>query len=204
MVRLQRGAPHRPTHPRERRRDHGHRDRRRRDATPLVSGRPRPVRHAGLGARRRPRPRGPRRACRIRGARAAQRPGVPERRDDLDPRRRAARAADPRVRRPRHRARPHPRLGGGLRRHVVARPGPARFDEVRVGADEHHDRPDDPGRARIVRLRRRGHARQRRATRSATARGSASSPGGTRPPSPDSTTRAACEPTAGLDCRWCG
>ena len=55
------------------------------------------------------------------------RAAVPERRDDADPRRRAAGAADPRVGRPRHRARPHPRLGGGLRRHVVARPGPARL-----------------------------------------------------------------------------
>ena len=53
-------------------------------------------------------------------------PRVPERRDDADPRRRADGAADPRVGRPRHRARPHPRLGGGLRRHVVARPRPAR------------------------------------------------------------------------------
>ena len=61
VVRVQRGPPHRPAHPRVRRRDHGDRDRRRRDAAPLVPGGPGPVRHAGLGAGRRDRHRGPRR-----------------------------------------------------------------------------------------------------------------------------------------------
>ena len=126
VVRVQRGPPHRPARPRVRGRDHGDVDRRRRDAAPLVPGGPRPVRHAGLGAGRRDRPRGPRRPGRRRVAGAAVGAAVPERRDDADPRRRADGAADPRVRRSRHRARPHPRLGGGLRRHVVARPGPAR------------------------------------------------------------------------------
>ena len=56
VVRLQRGPPHRPAHPRVRRRDHGHRDRRRRDPAPLLPGRPRPVRHPRLGAGRRARP----------------------------------------------------------------------------------------------------------------------------------------------------
>ena len=52
VVRLQRGPPHRPAHPRVRRRDHGHGDRRRRDAAPLVPGGTRPVRHPRLGAGR--------------------------------------------------------------------------------------------------------------------------------------------------------
>ena len=127
VVRVQRGPPHRPAHPRVRRRDHGHVDRRRRDAAPLVPGRARPVRHARAG----------RWSTEIdieaHAARVADEsrallsaPPCPSRRDDADPRRRADGAADPRVGRPRHRARPHPRLGGRLRRHVVARPGPAR------------------------------------------------------------------------------
>ena len=63
---------------------------------------------------------------------------LPERRDDAHPRVRTAGAADPRVGRARDRARPHPRLGGGLRGHVVARSRPARVVAIRVGADEHH------------------------------------------------------------------
>ena len=51
-------------------------------------------------------------------------PAVPEpRRDRPDHRLRADGAPDPRVGRPRRRARPDPRLGGRLRRHLVARPG---------------------------------------------------------------------------------
>ena len=53
VVRLERGPPHRPAHPRVRRRDHGDGDRRRRDAAPLLPGGARPVRHPRLGARRR-------------------------------------------------------------------------------------------------------------------------------------------------------
>ena len=126
VARVERWSSHRPAHPRVRRRDHGDRHRRRRDAAPVVPRRPRAVRHAGLGARptrstSRPTPpgsaRSARRCCRRRRAR---------RRDDADPRRRADGAADPRVGRPCHRARPDPRLGGGVRRDLVARPGPAR------------------------------------------------------------------------------
>ncbi len=131
-------------------------------------------------------------------------PGVPQWGDDVDPRRRAAGVADPRVRRPRDRARPDPRVGGRLRGHVVARPGPARFDEVRVGADEHHDRSDDPGRSRIVRLRRRRHA-------GGTARRRPRGHVGRRPGRAGlgrrrrvSTTQAACGPTDGLGSRWSG
>ena len=129
VVRVERGPPHRPARPRVRGRSDGDGDRRRRDPAPLVPGRPRPVRHPGVGVRRRARPRGPRRPHRLGGPPAAQRPALPERGDDADPRLRAARLADPRVRRPRHRAGPHPRVGGGVRRDVVARPGPARLDD---------------------------------------------------------------------------
>ena len=108
------------------------------------------VEELDLAAQRRPDRRG--------GARAAHRAGVPVRRHRPDPRRRAARAADPRVGRARHRARPDPRLGGGVRRHVLARPRPARLAALRLRADEHHHRPDDPRRAGQLRLRRRGHA----------------------------------------------
>ena len=132
---------------------------------------------------------GARRADRRGGAGAAHRAAVPGRRDHADPRRRAAGAADPRVGRPRHRARPHPRLGGGVRRHVLARPRPARLAAVRLGADEHHHRPDDPRRARLVRLRRRGHAGGAAGRGARRASGSACWPAGTRPPSPGSTTR---------------
>ena len=59
------------------------------------------------------------------GAGAAHRAGLPGRRDRPDPRQRADGAADPRVRRARRRARPHPRLGGRVRRHVLAGPSPS-------------------------------------------------------------------------------
>jgi TldD protein len=87
--------------------------------------------------------------------------GVPHRRDGPRARVEPARPADPRVGRPRDRARPHPRLGGRLRRHQLPRPRPAREPEVRLGADEHHRRRHHPRRARHLRLRRRGHPAQR-------------------------------------------
>jgi hypothetical protein len=93
------------------------------------------------------------------GRPAAVRGRLPRRRAGPDPRVLPARAADPRVGRPRHRARPHPRLGGGLRRHLVPRARPARHAALRLGADEHHRRRDHPRRARDLRLRRRGHPR---------------------------------------------
>ena len=131
-------------------------------------------------------------------------PAVPSGETDADPRRRAARPADPRVGRPRHRARPDPRLGGGVRRHLVARPGPARLAEVRLGADEHHHRPDDPRRARAPSGTTTRAPRRPSATPCARGSGSACSPAATPPPSPGSTTAAACAPTAGRGCRWCG
>ncbi len=56
-------------------------------------------------------------------------------------------------------ARPDPGLGGGLRRHVVARPATARLAPVRQRAHDDHRRCDAPRRPRQLRLRRRGHAR---------------------------------------------
>ena len=122
VVRLQRGPPHRPAHPRVRCRNLRHRDRRRRDPAPVVPVVPRPVRHPRLGAGRRARPGRPRRTDRRGGTGAADGPAVPVRRDHTDPWQRADGAADPRVGRARDRARPHPRLGGGVRRHVLAGP----------------------------------------------------------------------------------
>ena len=132
-------------------------------------------------------------------------PAVPGRRDHADPRRRADGAADPRVGRARHRARPDPRLGGGVRRHQLARPRPAGLAALRLAADEHHRRRrrcpgalgsfgfDDEGtpahRVDIVqdgiwvgvlvrpRLGRRGRPRP---------------------------AAAASAPTASTGCRWCG
>ena len=102
-------------------------DRRRRDAAPLLPVLPRPVRHHAAGSWSTSLDlAGARRADRRRGPGAAHRAALPGRRDRPDPRRRADGPADPRVGRARHRAGPHPRLGGGLRRHVLARPGPAR------------------------------------------------------------------------------
>ena len=130
------GAPHRPARPRVRRRH----------ARPTAIGdgetqrrsypaHPRPVRHPRLGAGRASS------TCpahadadRRRGAGAADRAAVPGRRDHADPRRRADGAADPRVGRARHRARPDPRLGGRVRRHLLAGPGPAGLAAVRLAS----------------------------------------------------------------------
>ena len=120
-----------------------------RDAAPLLPGGARPVRHPRLGVRRGARPaRHTRPGSASESRELLTAPLCPSGETDADPRRRAAGAADPRVGRPRHRARPDPRLGGGVRRDVVARPRPARLAEVRLTADEHHHRPDDPRRAR--------------------------------------------------------
>ena len=100
--------------------------RRRRDPAPVLAVAPRAVRHPRLGAGRRARPGRQRAADGRGGPRAADRAAVPVRRDHADPRRRAARPADPRVGRARHRAGPDPRLGGRVRRHLLARPRPAR------------------------------------------------------------------------------
>ena len=107
-------------------------------------------------------------------------PRVPEpRRHRPDHRLGADGAPDPRVGRPRRRARPHPRLGGRLRRHLVAGPRAAGEPPVRQRPHEHHRRCHPSRRARHLRLRRRGHARPTRSTSCATAPGSASSPAGT-------------------------
>ena len=76
----------------------------------------------------RARPGRARRADRRRGARrCSTAPRLPGRRHHPDPRQRADGAADPRVGRARDRAGPHPRLGGGVRRYVLAGPRPARI-----------------------------------------------------------------------------
>ncbi len=92
----------------------------------------RPVRGRGLGARAGARPGRARAARRGRGDRAADGARVPGGRDDARARRRAARAADPRVGRPRARARPDPARRGlvrgdelGRRRTTSARCGSA-------------------------------------------------------------------------------
>ena len=68
----------------------------------------------------------PCRASRRRGGGAPLRRRVPGGHHRPDPRVDPARAPDPRVGRPRHRARPHPGLGGRLRRDLLPRPRPAR------------------------------------------------------------------------------
>ena len=93
-----------------------------RDPAPVLPRRPRAVRHPGLGDRPRARPAGHGASAGRRGAGAAARAGLPERRDDADPGRQPDGAAAARVGRPRDRARPHPRLGGGVRRYELARP----------------------------------------------------------------------------------
>ena len=112
-------------------------------------------------------------ADRRRGAGAADRRPVPlARRHRPDPGQRADGAPDPRVGRPRDGARPDPRLGGGVRRHLLARPRQLGIAAVRLGADEHHRRRDAARRARQLRLRRRGDAGPPASTSSGTASGS--------------------------------
>ena len=122
VVRLERGSPHRPAHPRVRSVVQRDGCRRARDPAPVLPRRPRAVRHPGLGDRSRARPARHRAAAGRRGAGAAAGAGLPERGDDADPGRQPDGAAAARVGRPRHRARPDPRLGGGFRRYELARP----------------------------------------------------------------------------------
>ena len=126
VVRLERGQPHRPAHRRVRRGDGRHRHRRRRDAAAQLPGRARPVRHPRAG-RSCARSTCPGNAPRIADEAKALLVGaaVPGEDHHPHPRQRADGAPDPRVGRPRHRARPHPRVGGRLRRHVVARSRPS-------------------------------------------------------------------------------
>ena len=131
--------------------------RRRRVAGALVPVEPRRRRRAGrLRALRRPRPPRQRGAHRGRRDRPPHRAGLPERRGDADPRRRAARAPDPRVRRPRDRARPRARHGGVVRGHELRAGGGPRPAALRIQADERRRRRDHGRRARLVRLGRRG------------------------------------------------
>ena len=126
VVRVQRGQPRQPAPRRVRGGGRRHRHRRRRDPAPLVPRRAGPVRHAGLGAGARPRPRGQRR------------PDRPSRPSPCWQPRSAPRALTTVILDsdqvalqihesvgPRRRARPHPRLGGGVRRHLVARARPS-------------------------------------------------------------------------------
>ncbi len=160
VARLERGTPDRPAHRGVRRGDERDRGRRARDAAPLVPRDPRAVRHARLGARARARPGGQRGADRRRGAGAADGARLPRhRRDRPHPRRRADGAPDPRVDRARGGARPDPRLGGGVRRDVLARPRAAGQPALRLRPPERHRRRDAAGRPRQLRVRRRGDAR---------------------------------------------
>ena len=160
VARLERGHPRRPAHRRVRRAHERDRGRRRRDPAALLPRHPRPVRDPRLGARPRDRPARPGGPRRKRGPGAAQRGPLPlVRGDGPDPRRRADGAPDPRVGRPRDGARPDPRLGGGVRRHVLARPEAAGLAPLRQRPHEHHRRRDAARVAGQLRLRRRGHAR---------------------------------------------
>ncbi len=160
-VRLDRGRRLHAGARRVRRLDRRDRRRRRRAAGPLLPGLARQRRRLRrLGARPRPRPR---RACaarRGRGARAARGAGLPGGPDDADPRRRADGAADPRVDRPRARARPDAAHGGVVRGRELGRARRPRHAALRLRAPEHHRRRDAAGRAGHVRLGRRGRRRR--------------------------------------------
>ena len=141
------------------RRHRGHRGRRRRHAAAelpqLVPG----TREGG-GVRAHPDPRSHRgsRAHRRRGGRPAVRAGVPERGHDARAGLGPDGAADPRVDRAPDRARPRARHGRGLRRLVVALAGRSRLGPIRERSRLGHRRCHAAGRARHVRLRRRGRA----------------------------------------------
>ena len=175
-----RGRPDRPARPQVRRRHPADRRRRGRDAAPVVPRLPRAVRHPRLGAGHASStcPATPSGSPRRRSALLTA-PALPGHRDRPRARRRADGAADPRVGRPRDRARPDPRLGGGVRRDLVARPRPARVAAVRLGADDDHasTRPS-PARSARSGTTTRGRPPPR-ATPSGTASGSASWPGAT-------------------------
>jgi hypothetical protein len=132
VVRVLPGPPHLPADRRVRRRDERHRRRRGRDPGALLPPVLRPLPDRGAtrsSASSTCRQRAPHRRG---GRRAAHRPAVPGGRDGPRPRVEPGRPADPRVGRARRRARPHPRLGGGLRRHLVARPLAARDAALRL------------------------------------------------------------------------
>ena len=74
------------------------------------------------------------RAHRRGGAPAADRAAVSERNDGHHPGRLAGLAADPRIVRPRRRARPHHGLGGELQRHELPRSGRTRAAALRLAA----------------------------------------------------------------------
>ena len=148
-----------------------HRDRRRRDPAPDPTRRSAASTAPAAGSSSASSTCRRTRADRRRGRALLTAPRVPGGDDDADPRQRADGAADPRVGRARDRARPHPRLGGRVRRHLVARPGAAGLAAVRVRADEHHRRPNAPRSTWQLRLRRRGHPGPARDT-SRTASGS--------------------------------
>ena len=84
-------------------------------------------------------------------------------------------ADHPRVDRPRHRARPRPRLRGQLRRHLVRDVRQARLAALRLPGHERHRRPHRRARPGHRRVRRRGCRRPRAGTSSATASWSATS-----------------------------
>ena len=84
-------------------------------------------------------------------------------------------AHDPRVDRPRHRARPGARLRGGLCRHLVRDLRQARHLRSTARSHERDRRPHDSPRPCHGRLRRRGRRRAGRSTSSATASSSATS-----------------------------
>ena len=140
---------------------------------------------------------------RRRGPGAAARAAVPGEDHHADPRQRADGAADPRVGRPRHRARPHPRVGGRLRGHVVARPRAARVDALRVRPDEHHRRRHAARRPRQLRLRRRGRARAGRRHRQGRHLGRGALRAGLGAARRAARPGAWCAPTAPPASRWC-
>ena len=156
----------------------------------------------------RARPARPRRAGRRGGAGAAHRAGVPGRGDRPHPRQRADGAADPRVGRARGRAGPDPRLGGRLRRHLLAGPGPARLAALRLRPDDDHRRRHPARRARLVRLRRRGHPGRAGGHRPGRHLDRCPVRTGLRRRSPGSSVRRQANGmsgrTGGPGCRWCG
>ena len=164
VVRLQRGPPHRPAHPRVRRRHLGQRDRRRRDPAPVL-----PVATAGSTAPaagswstswtwpRTP----PRIAEEARALLTAPLCPAGETTLILGGEQMALQI--------------HESVGHAIELDRIlgweaAFAGTSWLDldqlgiaAVRLGADEHHHRPDHPGRAGLLRLRRRGHAGGQRA-----------------------------------------
>ena len=139
-----------------------------------------------------------------RGGRAAARARLPRPHHDPDPRRRAARLADPRVDRSRRRARPRARARGLVRRHQLRRRGADRQPAVRLRARERDRGRDAPRRARLLPLGRRGRGGPQHADHPGVACSPASSARARRPPRSGSTApAAACAPTASRASRSC-